>query len=145
MTTTELEGLVAQLMSTEHAVPHSVLDAAKGAWAWRTIDLDLAELTFDSQLADAGALRSTVLDSRLLRFSIGASELDVEVEWFGTRCELSGTVTPALSHIDLQTPTQDITIAVTDGRFDTTMELVGPVRFVLRSPQWRHATPWLVV
>jgi hypothetical protein len=142
MTTTPLEATLGQLIALEHAVPQSVLDAAKASWTWRTIDLELVELSFDSQLIDASGLRSAVLDSRMLRFSLDGRELDVEIETRGAHVDFAGQITPAPSQLEIQTPTQDISVELRNGRFAVSLELVGPVRFVVRGAGWRHATAW---
>ncbi len=58
--------------------PEPVLAAAKEAFAWRTIDAELAELTADS-LATAGGVRATD-GARLLTFHATGVDVDVEVE-----------------------------------------------------------------
>ena len=83
----ELLAALGRALQAQEVVPDAVLEAAKGAYAWRTIDAELAALTFDS-VADADALgRFQVPDLvagpfRLLcRFRTGARWPAMLTEW----------------------------------------------------------------
>lgn len=74
--------LVREAISDSSVVPHSVREAAYAAYAWRTIDAELAELTFDSTREDpalAGS-RSNQAPLRSLTFSSSAITIELEVE-----------------------------------------------------------------
>jgi hypothetical protein len=43
-----LQELLGTALRNAEPVPEHVLDAARGAWTWRTIDQELAALVFDS-------------------------------------------------------------------------------------------------
>ncbi len=63
-------------------VPRSVLEAGYSAYAWRTIDAELAELTYDSITEDpalAGA-RSEQAPLRALTFATGSVTLELQIE-----------------------------------------------------------------
>src|SRR3954451_11891577 len=63
-------------------VPRSVLEAGYSAYAWRTIDAELAELTYDSSTEDpalAGA-RSQQAPLRALTFATGSVTLELQIE-----------------------------------------------------------------
>jgi len=77
------EALVADLgdaLRAEREVPARFVEIGKAAFAWHTVDAELAELTFDSA-TDPGALagvRSEPAAVRAMTFS--ASRLTIEVE-----------------------------------------------------------------
>jgi hypothetical protein len=73
-------------------VPQAVVDAARAAYTWRTIDAELAELTADSAMTTAG-VRSTSAP-RLLTFEGSGIEVEVEVADTGPTRHLSGQVVP---------------------------------------------------
>jgi hypothetical protein len=89
---TELRGLAARI----DPVPEGVLDAARETLAWRTIDAELAELTYDSVLDDArvAAVRSGE-ESRLLTFEVPSLTVELEVVGEGERRQLNGQIVPA--------------------------------------------------
>ena len=73
-------------------VPSTVIDAARAAYTWRTIDAELAELTADSALAAAGVRSSSA--PRLLTFEGDGVEVEVEVAETGATRRLSGQLVP---------------------------------------------------
>lgn len=73
-------------------VPAAVVDAARAAYAWRTIDAELAELTADSAMATAGVRSSAA--PRLLTFEGAGIEVEVEVAQTGSTRHLSGQLVP---------------------------------------------------
>jgi hypothetical protein len=81
-----------QALADRQAVPPSFVDAAKGAFAWRTIDAELAQLTYDS-LAGREAIpmtRSEPASIRALTFT--SPRLTIELEVAGD--SLIGQVVP---------------------------------------------------
>jgi hypothetical protein len=61
-------------------VPPEALAAAKGAFTWRTIDADLARLTYDSAAeADARPVLRTSSPTRYLTFEVGGVRIDLEI------------------------------------------------------------------
>ena len=63
-------------------VPRSVLEAGYSAYAWRTIDAELAELTYDSSTEDpalAGS-RSQQAPLRALTFASGSVTIELQLE-----------------------------------------------------------------
>jgi hypothetical protein len=73
-------------------VPQAVVEAARAAYTWRTIDAELAELTADSALATAGVRSSSA--PRLLTFEGDGVEVEVEVAQTGSTRRLSGQLVP---------------------------------------------------
>lgn len=82
-------------LRTEQAVPGALVDAGKGVWAWRSVDAELAALTYDSALeAMAEQLVATRSEAATLRSLTYASQsLTIELEV--TRAALLGQVQPA--------------------------------------------------
>jgi hypothetical protein len=78
------------------AVPDDVVHAAKGAFAWRTIDADLAELAYDSLLDREGTLVRSGDDdgSRFLTFEGPEVTVEMEVATAGDRRRLTGQLVP---------------------------------------------------
>ena|SRR5215211_7038859 len=81
-----------------HMVPPEVVSAAKAAYTWRTIDAELAELTFDS-VADADALAGVrgggAGGPRALTFEYDEVVVEVEVTEQAGRRTLAGHVAPS--------------------------------------------------
>jgi hypothetical protein len=73
-------------------VPSTVVDAARAAYTWRTIDAELAELTADSAVAAAGVRSSSA--PRLLTFEGAGVEVEVEVAQTSSTRRLSGQLVP---------------------------------------------------
>jgi hypothetical protein len=73
-------------------IPPTVVDAARAAYTWRTIDAELAELTTDSATAVAGVRSSSA--PRLLTFEGAGVEVEVEVAQTGSTRRLSGQLVP---------------------------------------------------
>jgi hypothetical protein len=80
------------VVSNADPVPASVVEAARAAYVWRTIDADLAELTADSAMSTAGVRSSSA--PRLLTFEGPGVEVEVEVAQTGSTRRLSGQLVP---------------------------------------------------
>jgi hypothetical protein len=92
------EQLIAELAEVllRGDVPADVLAAAREAFTWRTVDADLAELTYDS-LVDAGApaLRAGEAEPQLLVFTASGLTIEVEVTEDRNGRRMVGQVLPA--------------------------------------------------
>jgi hypothetical protein len=122
----ELRALAARL----EPVPDRLLQAAVDAYAWRTVDADLAELVFDS-LADRqeAALVRGAQGERLLSFQASSLTIEVEVTATGAARRLIGQLVPP-QRADVQIRHQDdvVTIATDElGRFIADSLPAGPV------------------
>jgi len=82
-------------LRTEQEVPDALVDAGKGVWAWRSVDAELAALTYDSALeAMAEQFVTTRSEAATLRSLTYASQtLTIELEV--THAALLGQVQPA--------------------------------------------------
>ena len=88
----ELLAALRQALADRQSVPPGFVDAAKGAFAWRTIDAELAQLTYDSLAGQetAPVTRSEPASIRALTFT--SPRLTIELEVAGD--SLLGQVVP---------------------------------------------------
>lgn len=85
-----------QAVRAAQAVPGRFVEAGKAAFAWRTVDAELAELSYDSATAADGPLVGTRAEPAALRsLTFVASGVTIEVEL--TDDALLGQVVPAQS------------------------------------------------
>jgi hypothetical protein len=111
-------------------VPDRLVQAAVDAYAWRTVDADLAELVFDS-LADSqeAALVRGGEGERLLSFQASSLTIEIEVTAAGAARRLVGQLVPP-QRADVEIRRQDdvVTIATDElGRFIADSLPAGPV------------------
>ncbi len=90
-----LDALRAALTTTD-AVPDEVVAAAKASFTWRTIDAELAELSYDSLLAGELAGTRGGAETRTLSFEFGAVGIEIEVETDGPSRRLVGQIAPGV-------------------------------------------------
>jgi hypothetical protein len=81
------------------------LEAARAAFTWRTVDAELAALTYDSLLDDRVLVRGAVTAPRSLVFE--AADLSVELEITHDRI-LGQLVPPGPGDVVVQTETADL-------------------------------------
>jgi hypothetical protein len=86
-------------------LPAQVSFAAKGSLAWRRIDAELAELTFDSLLEDAAMAGVRSRDTiRLVTFEAGDISVEVEITDAGDKRRLIGQlVPPQVARVEIRT------------------------------------------
>src|SRR5437588_8786864 len=108
-------------------VPQRVTFAAKASLAWRTIDAELAQLTYDSALdAERLTLVRGAAAARMLTFSASGLTIDLEVEETnGLR--LIGELAPAQQAVITVRHAEGTTEVETDedGRFRTGVVAAG--------------------
>jgi hypothetical protein len=137
--------------STRDPVPSALASAARDAFAWRTVDEELAALTFDSLDDDRPALvrGPAVLQERLLAFSAGHVSVDVQVTPLdGDRVRLIGQIDPpGPGSVQVRSTTGQVVADVDDlGRIDPVGLSGGPVSLrVERAGSTPVATEWIVV
>lgn len=125
--------------------PTRVIADALAAYTWRTIDAELAELTFDSAVAATGT-RGPDRAARELTFRAGVLEIELLLSG-RTGAELEGQmIPPVVDVIELASLRSAETAAVDDlGRFRFGRLPAGPVCLRVRRPEgWVH-TPWTVL
>lgn len=114
-------------------------EAAQAAFAWRTVDEELMELTYDSLAAPAG-VRSAGTDApRTVSFSSTIGSLEIEIDGHRVMGHVlpGGTVTVVMTNVvgqRLESPSDE------DGVFELVGNLPGPVRF---SIEGKGTTQWL--
>lgn len=87
-----LQELTSALDATD-PVPERFIEAAKESFTWRTIDIELAELVFDSAEAELVGVRGADA-TRQVTFQAPGFEIEVAIISDGTR-RLVGQVVPA--------------------------------------------------
>jgi len=144
----ELRGIVAQI----EPVPPGLFAAAVGAFAWRTVDADLAELVFDSLVDhDQAALVRGSGQGRMLSFRAGSLTIEVEVTAKGNSRKLIGQLLPPQrAQVDIRHGDNVATIEADElGRFSAGRLQAGPVSLRCRpgpeSVQPLVVTDWVAI
>jgi hypothetical protein len=123
-----LQELLAVALRQGDPLPRRVIAAARGAWTWRTIDQELADLVFDSATELTGARDRE--GARQLTFRAPGLEIEVMVADPASR-RLVGQLVPAEATTVRLEGTDDVLEQDTDrfGRFTFDGAPSGPVRF----------------
>jgi hypothetical protein len=128
---TQLEEELRQVAARIEPVPPRLLQAAIDAFAWRTIDADLAELIFDS-LSDQHetALVRGSRQDRLLSFRAGGLTIEMEVTVAGSTRGLTGQIAPPQpATVEVRHAGGAVTLQADElGCFSADSLLAGPVR-----------------
>lgn len=142
----ELLELVGRALRAADPVPDTVMNGARAAWTWRTIDEELAELVFDSA-AELTGVRSEDT-ARQLTFRAPGMEIEVMVVDEASRRIVGQLVPPGAFTIQLLAGDQEHT-ATTDrlGRFSFDAVSPGPVRLAVVDTDGTHVvtTEWVLL
>src|SRR6185312_13710517 len=113
------------------SVPPAVVEAAYGAYTWRTLEAELAELTFDSRTGDPALARSRSQPGgpRTLTFSSGSLTIELEV---GSSGVLGQLVPPQPAEVSVRTEDGDLSVHAADELGCFTVEPVPATPFQLR-------------
>lgn len=140
----ELMAELAGVLASADPVPRSVVSAARQAFTWRTIDEDLALLTFDSAVDELVGMRGA--GDRQLAFEAG--DVSIELDVVGATGDLVGQVIPAPGTVALEIQFADAPAALVPidehGLFMATAN-PGPFRLVLRCGERPVATEWVTL
>lgn len=114
-------------------------EAAQAAFAWRTIDDELMELTYDSLLTPTTVRSVGAPTPRTVSFSssVGSLELEIDGQRVMGHVLPGGTVTVVMTNVvgqRLESPSDE------DGVFELIGSLPGPVRFTIEGT---GTTQWL--
>jgi hypothetical protein len=148
--TTEDDALVAALRRAVHRlepVPDAVVAAAKGSYAWRTIDDELAALTADT-LTDPALAGVRGDGNRSVTFSLDDVVVELEIADRPVGVALTGQViADHVEGLQLQSPTLTADVPVDSlGRFRVDVPVPGPVRLRCRLGGHRVVTTeWVAV
>ncbi len=135
-----------QAIRTRQAVPPEFVEAAKSAFAWRNIDAELAQLTYDSTQAPAAAapMRAEAASIRALTFTSPRLTVELEV----TEDSLLGQIVPAqAAMIEVQTREGAESAAPSDeiGCFSVHPIPHGPFRLRCRTGDIDVLTGWITL
>jgi len=128
---TELEEQLRQVAARFEPVPADLLRTAVGAYTWRTIDADLAELVFDSAVdRDDAALVRGAQEDRLLSFRSDGLTIDVQIAGTGSDRSLIGQlVPPQPATVEIRQGTGSLAVEADElGRFSAGPLRAGPIR-----------------
>ena len=131
----QLTGELRRLASRLDPVPPELLDAAAGAFAWRDIDAELAELVFDSLVdTDEASLVRGAPERRLVSFTGGGLTIDVEVAFAGPERTVMGQIVPPQRGVvDIRRRQETVSIEADElGRFRSGPLPPGPLSLRLR-------------
>lgn len=126
------------------AVTDRARDAARAAFAWRTIDEDLLALTHDAHANAEALVRATADDTQARVLSFEGAGISLEIEVMAD--QLIGQVLPAQQgRITLESPTAPARAVDVDatGFFEFSEPPLGPVRLRLDAAGRRMTTSWL--
>jgi hypothetical protein len=129
----ELLAMLRTGLEESDPVPEDVIEFAKTALGWRQIDAELAGISFDSEIEEPSATRSTAT-ARMLTFTAGNWRIDIEYDEATQR--LLGQVTPSRQvTVELHFAGGAVGLySDPEGRFDFDGVLPGPVSLVIRTP-----------
>jgi hypothetical protein len=130
----DLLELVGRALRAADPVPDRVLEGARAAWTWRTIDQELAELIFDSA-AELTGVRSEDT-ARQLTFRAPGMEIEVMIVDEASRRIVGQLVPPGTFNVQLLSSDDVVREETTDrlGRFAFDAVAPGPVRLAVIDP-----------
>ncbi|HEY1488599.1 MAG TPA: hypothetical protein VGF84_20985 [Micromonosporaceae bacterium] len=131
------------LFATVDPVPAEAMAAAYDAFAWRDIDAELAQLTFETA-ADQTLAHTRGEAPRLLTFTSDGVTIDLEVATEGEAVRLLGQLDPPqTAHVIAEAANESVSIhADARGRFQLDGLPAGRLRVVVTLDETRVATEW---
>lgn len=141
----DLVGMLAEALRRIEPMPEHVADGVRAALAWRDVDAELAELSFDSLMAASGA-RGDGAD-RQLTFRAGDVEIEVTVADGDPDGRLLGQlVPPGAFRVELMAGGGYAeTVADDAGRFMFDGPFSGPACLVVHRADTQIRTDWVVL
>ena len=142
-----LIALLQQGLAESDPVPTDVTEFAKAAFSWRTIDAELAQLSYDSSEEPTPVGVRSVSTARMLSFETGDWMIDIEYSEITSR--LMGQIEPARKVAVELHLAGSVVVTDTDelGRFNFDGVLPGPIALVFRLPGDLEVvkTEWIVL
>jgi hypothetical protein len=143
----DLLELVGRALRAADPVPDRVIEGARAAWTWRTIDQELAELVFDST-AELTGVRSEDT-ARQLTFRAPGMEIEVMIVDEASRRIVGQLIPPGSFTVQLLSRDDVVREETTDrlGRFSFDTVAPGPVRLAVIDPDGTHivTTEWTLL
>ena len=143
----DLLELVGRALRAADPVPDRVIEGARAAWTWRTIDQELAELVFDSA-AELTGVRSEDT-ARQLTFRAPGMEIEVMIVDEASRRIVGQLVPPGSFSVQLLSSDDLVREETTDrlGRFSFDAVAPGPVRLAVIDLDGTHivTTEWTLL
>jgi len=140
----EMLELLGRALRTAEPVPDRIVHAARGAWTWRTIDEELAELVFDSAVESSGVRSEDT--ARQLTFRAPGVEIEVMVIEGGGRRLVGQLVPPQVATVLLATDDGVVEQSADAlGRFTFDSHGPGPVRLTVRTDGGSVSTEWVLL
>lgn len=137
---------LAAAVGEREAVPASVRQAARAAFAWRTVDEDLMRLSYDSLASREEAVVRADTALRVVAFTGPQGSLELELDERPGGATLIGQVVPGRSCRVVVNSAEGRNHTVEtdhDGFFSVPILPAGPVRFLVISADHSQATQWL--
>lgn len=125
---------LATLLGPQHEPPPAVLHAAREVFTWRTVDAEIAALTYDSLLDDAPAGVRAAAQPRILTFEADGITIEVELDATPSGRRLLGQLVPAqAAELELLVDGEVLAVSSADamGRFSVALPR-EPRRLTLR-------------
>ncbi len=135
-----------RMASIVDPVPADAVAAARSAFAWRTMDAELAELTADSAIdAFAAGVRGSTMPA-LLTFEASGLTIELEVSAIGGERRLIGQlVPPAPGAVEVRHRGGVVSVkADTMGRFSVDGVTAGPVNLRCAADMTVVETDWFL-
>jgi hypothetical protein len=126
----DLEAELRRVLAQIDPLPPGLVETGIRTFTWRTIDADLAELVFDSQVdQDEAALVRGDQQGRLLSFRAGTLTIEVEVTGTGPSRRLMGQfMPPQHGGVEIRHGDSTTTVEADElGRFSAGPLPAGPV------------------
>lgn len=145
MSDDQLLELLDAALDAADPVPEALLEAARAAFTWRTIDEELASLVFDSAAEELAGVRS-VDTARQLTFSTRGVEIELVVLSETTRRIVGQLVPPRTAEIVLHHESGERRSRSDDlGRFTIDAVPVGSVRLSFTLEGTVVHTEWTII
>lgn len=107
----QLLAVLKESLRAQREVPPEFTEAGRNAFAWHNIDAELARLTYDSLVDQAGSVRSETASIRALTFTSDHLSIEIEVNEDSLLCQLVPTDEGT---VELHTQAGDVTCISVD-------------------------------